>query len=352
MAQNSSLIELPNEILFNICKRVRPDDIGNFANTCRLLHAIAGPALEEHKRLKTVHAQLSSKLRRPSETFLKYCAQGNRLSHYIKELSVFSRGAWSARNKSDQAALEEIQSMIDENGHFRASENIADMLRAQDSDQMCGAIYAILAQCLPNLETVFYCISGLNPSPEAFADGFMQGITELTTHIINPRVFPSLSRFKMDVYISRPFVTDLEVFLPLLTLPSLRIFETNNFSCYVFDNLPFTPRTSNVERLEIASGAFSTKSIVSLLSAFNALKILILDFQMGRRVSQGFFPAVHGSLEHFQDSLERLEIHHDLGYPENTSRQEFFGSLRPFSVLKSVIIHPNLLFMNDRLYLV
>lgn len=58
---------------------------------------------------------------------------------------------------------------------------------------------------------------------------------------------------------------------------------------------------------------------------------------------------MHSSLEHFQDSLERLEIQPEPNwvFPGRSLRREFFGCLRPFSVLKSVKIHPNLLFMND-----
>lgn len=263
MASNSPLIELPNEILFDISKEVLPDDIENFANTCRHLHSVARPAVEEHRKLKKVHAKIMSVRNcRPGKIFLTYCVPKNWLSYYPEELVVDSTADWSTMDENDQAALTEIQSMTIGKEGLLAPVN---MLRSSaESTRICGAINAVLALCLPNLKTIYLKISGLSSEPEIFAHGFIETITGLIAHPTNPHVLSRLSCFRMGVCENRVLPTDLERLLLLLTLPSLKTFETNGFPCNELHCLPFAPHTSKVETLFITSLKYSIKSIVTL----------------------------------------------------------------------------------------
>lgn len=339
LTSKSLLLELPSEILLNICEVVLPDDIVNFVLACRQLFSFAGRVLEEHRRFRC-HTHLSLVGGRASEIFLNYCAPNSRIFLYPKEFSIMAVSAWSVSNKDDQAALKQVRSMATEKGGFFPCRRIISLLDTLDSEQLNGAMTAIVARCLPNLETVFHMHNAFkSPSSEIFIDALVNGITELN---INPQAFSRLSRFSTITPETTLYCTDLEPFLPLLALPNLKSFQASWYNCTSFNSLPFPPRTSKLEILDIYLKGYSWNSISTLFSAFNALKCLSFSvFDQGLPAVQGIFPAIYDALlEHSRDSLRHLEFH------ERNKNRVCFGFLRPFSVLKSVILGPELLFMD------
>lgn len=341
-SQPTRLLDLPNEILLNIWNAVLPNDIDNFANTCRHLRLLGKDVLEESRRLKRNHSYISLYDSRPSRLLCYYCYE-SRISHYPKKMIISPEDKFSIKNEEDLNALEWIRFIGEKKGDSFPFARIASLLESLDDDKLNGALTAITAGFLPHLERIFYIEDRLRSrAPEHFAEGLIKGILELTTRCVNPQVFPRLTHFSITSAQSRTFPTDLESFLPILTLPNLTSFEVSEFSCRRFDRLPFLPRTSTVETLEISPGRYSKKSILTLLSAFKALKTFKLRvMQCGAEWHRGFFPAIHECLlKYFQNSLQRLEIHDSNRY------REFLGCLRPFPILKSVVIQPDMLFMN------
>lgn len=339
MTSRRTLINLPNEILLMIWKAVLPGDIDNFAITCRDLRALAGGLLEEHKRLKAAHTHISLYEHRPSELILSYCVYGSRLAHYPKIFTIFPIGPWSGWTKDDQAALRYIQIMGAAKREFLPFEMFVSLMDSLNDDALNGAMTAIAARGLPNLEKIIFIEDrDADQHTQSFLVGLVGGIMELTTLPVNPRVIPPFSRLRMAEFRSQGsrLVTNVEKFLPLLALPNLRSFEAIEHSCCWFVSLPFPPRTSKVEILNISTQKFSEVSMATLLSAFDALKSIKFSIT---DEGQGFFPAFHLSLlKYCQHSLQRLEIH------DHGKNREFFGYLHPFSVLQSVIIQPDLLF--------
>lgn len=340
------LLDLPNEILLAIWNAVLPNDIENFANTCRHLHLLGVDVLEEHKSWKTAHSHISLG-EHPASTLVRYYGDlTSRISYYPTRLTaVIPMHDW-AKNDDDYSLLDRLQLMAAEKRGSFLSEKIISSLDASCRDRMAGMLTAILARCLPNLETIFYIEHRLiHRNPGDFVFGLINGFKELITFPVNPQDFPRLSHFSITKFNCDSFPSDLAPFLQVLVLPNLRSFEASKFSCRGFDSLPFHPRTSRVETLDIDSLECSRESILTLLSAFEALKsfklcVIQIEFQQVQR----FFSAVHACLlQNFQHSLQRLEIDDGNAIPE------FFGSLRSFSVLKSVVIQPDLLMSTDHI---
>lgn len=332
------LLDLPNEILCNIWQAILPNDIDNFANTCRHLRLLGEDVLEEHRWLKRIHGHFSLHEAFPSRVLNSFM-RDRRLSHYPKKLTVFPVSNSWAR---DRDAPSRIQAVPDEDKTPPSFARIASFLKSTSAEELNGALTAVTAQYLPYLETIVYNEDLLrHQSPHDFADGLIKGMIALTTFTMESPVFPRLTHFTITrvQYVWNP--PDLKPFLPVLTLPNLRSFEVSEYSCKDFDSLPFPPRTSMVETLDISPRRYSRKSMVTLLSAFKELKTFKLHVtQWGSEHIRGFFPAIYGALlKDFQSSLQHLEIH------DGNRIRELLGSrsLKPFTALKSVIIQPDLL---------
>lgn len=335
MALKSSLLDFPTEVLLDLCEVILPGDIENFAITCRQLYSVARRVLE-HQRLEAAHSHISLIDNLPSEIFLKYCAQESRLSLYPKKFTIRSMSTWPAKKKDHETARKQIQRMATEKNGLFLSEKIVSLPDGLNDKEFDGAMCAIVARCLPNLEAISF---EDDPTKSPSAGAFVKGITELTTHPINSLLFPRLSHFRIAGVPRERIVADLEPFLPILALPNLRSFETYHHCCSSFNSLPFPPRTSKVETLKMNLKRCSMHSMSTLLSAFDALKSFEVTFLCQIPVVIELPSTFHDSLlEHCRDSLQRLRIHNIKG------DQTFFGSLRPFSVLKSVMIDWRLLF--------
>lgn len=350
MKAKPSLLHFPNEILLNIWNAVQPDDIDNFALTCRHLRLLARDLVEEHKRLERNHRHISLYDRPLSDILRCFGEPGSRISLYPKVFYMTPVHLWSGEGgKETQAALERVYSMITEKRDSFPSQELAYLIERLNPDELHGAIAAIAAQCLPNLETIYYHECGqLRFSPEHnwnsmhFISGLVDGLMALTTLPVQCRVFPRFSHFHTDQH-REGLGTDLSTFLPLLTLPNLRSFEARGHSCYYLNSLPFLRRTSKVEKLIIRPTEYSLRSIVVLLGAFEALRTLVLYFADWQNLSvNDLIPAVYSSLlEYFRDSLEHLQLY------DQRRKWELLGSVQPFSVLSFVAIQPDML-ITDR----
>lgn len=339
-SERKGLLDLPNEILFAIWEEVQIDAINSFASTCRHLRLLAGEILEKHQRWRITHSQ-SSLGDYPPSTFIRYyCIEAKQVALYPKRLTIAPQRSWATTyNEDDHYALRRISLMPYEHGD--SFEKIFSLINLLGEEKLDGVLTAILAWCLPNLKAIFYvedCLEGVDL--ENFVDGLIKGMTELTKVPENPQqAFPCLSHISITRVHWRRFPAELEPFLPLLALPNLRSFEESGYSYGQFDVLPFPPRTSKVETLDISPQVYSKTSVLTLLSAFEALKSFKLrSGQWNFRQGSGFFPLLNACLlKYFQSTLQRLEVHDYIAY------RQFFGSLRPFSVLKSVVIQPDLL---------
>ena len=350
------LLDLPDDILLSIWTVVLPDDIDNFAFTCRHLRSLARGLLQEHRQLRAAHTHISMYECRSSRILLNYGENQSRLSLYPRSLTLIPDETWleipekdesqesdESQENDDKAVLSLLALMKGEDRTF-PWESIAAMIETQDPQQMSGMIVAIAARFLPNLETMIYIEDDLRSDPPFhFVDGLVIGMMELAMLPISPPAFPRLSRLSITRTPTIRVPGDLEPFLFMLCLPNLRSFEASEFSCLDFDSLPFPPRTSKVETLDLSPAIYKTSSIVALLGAFEALKtfkLRIIGIPTSLRYEwlEGLFSAVHLTLlNYFQNSLERLEL------SDNNPEREYFGSLRRFSVLKSVTIQPDLL---------
>ena len=337
------LLDLPNEILFAIWDEIPIDAIDSFASTCRHLRLLAGELLEKHQRWRTAHSHISLGDYPPTTLIRYYCIEKPRVALYPKKLTIAAEPSWTAYNEDDYYALGRISFMHLEHGD--SFKKIMSLINSLGEEKLDGVVTAIVAWCLPNLKTIFYVEDGLEGVDlENFVDGLIKGMMELTKVPINPQqAFPCLSHISITRVRWRSFPTELEPFLPVLALPNLRSFEEAGYSYEGFDVLPFEPRTSKVEMLDISPQAYSTTSVLTLLSAFEALKSFKLRVGPWRlRQVLGFLPPLYACLlRYFQSTLQRLEIY------DCNARRECFGSLRPFSVLKSVVIQPDLIFPDD-----
>lgn len=309
----------------------------------------------EHQRLRAAHNHLSLYDKRPSEIFLEYCTQESRLSLYPKNFTIvsfiFPLGAWSAKNQDDQAARNQIRQMAIEKGELFLSQRIVSFLDELDGEEFGGAMTALIARCLPKLENISFMdeisripsrdfsVLSQRSSRGTFLTGLIKGITELSIYSIKSRVFPCLSRFSIIRTFGDPVGIDLEPFLPILALPNLRSFEATRSSCSSFNSLPFPPHTSKVETLKIFLVSYSVNSISTLFSAFDALRVLEFAVVLNQSMSWRCYSVVYESLsEHCRDSLQHFGIRNVGG------QRMFFDSLRPFSILRSVIIDSLLLY--------
>lgn len=321
---------------------MHPGDIENFAKTCRHLRLLGVDVRDEHQSLKTAHGNISLRNCWPSTVLRKYREYRSRIACYPKKITITEKD-WPIYDTIDHYAVDQMRILAAEGRRNFPSANIYSLLDSSDGKKVAGILTAILLGRLPNLETIFYVDDSLYQDPKNCVDGVIDGIMELTTSPVGPSIFPRLSHLSITKVDEWTFPRGFEPFLRLLTLPTLRSFEVSEYRCQEFDTLPFHPRTSRVERLDISLLVYSSKSMLTLLNAFEALKSFKLRIVQGRLGQvQRFLPAVHACLlENFQSSLQWLEI--DDGNPN----PEFFGSLRPFNVLKSVVIQPVLLMSAD-----
>lgn len=337
MASTPSLLDFPNEVLLRLCEVTPSEDLVNSAITCRQFYPIARGVLE-HRQLMAIHRHITVADNRPSELFLKYCVQERRLSPYPETMTLFAKDR-PAKNQDHQATRDQVQEMAIKKGELFLSKRVVSLLDELDGQEFDGAMAAVLSQCLPNLEKIEF-VDDLSHfrSPQAFIDGLMIGITAFSTNGIVSHVFPHLSSFSVTRNYGQMLGTDVESFLPVLLLPNLRLFETSNHDCSSFYILPFPRRTSKVETLRLYLKRCSVHSISTLFRAFEALRTLKVSFTHGIAVQGEVFSTLFDSLlENHRDSLERLEL------SDPQRRWYAFSSLRPFSVLKLVIIDVELI---------
>ena len=246
-------------------------DIDNFATTCRYLCLLSVDVVQKHQSWKTAYSHLSLRDCRPSIVLGALSQYESRIAYYHKKLTIIPDKYQSRYNATDLYIFEQVELMATEGRNHYPSEKIFSLLNSSGGRKVAGIITAILIRKLPNLETISYIEDSLYRNSETFAYGLIDGIMVLATSF-SPPGFTRLSHLSITKVDDQVFPRGFQSFLRLLTLPTLRSFALSGFSCQKFNILPFHPQTSRVKKLDINLQAYSSKSMLTMLNAFKALK--------------------------------------------------------------------------------
>ena len=380
-----SLLELSNEILYEIIERIHPDDIISFSLSRLHLHRLAEKAVALHLQRKRIyenvllhgchrHEDNAHPLKLMQEMYMDW-----RVGEYIKCLTFecchHPNGVDDAHEEEDANDIKtfEVEKRVDDTicqttmqaiqGYIK--EKVVQLgfipqttypygfnVRKACQDAETGtreAMLALLFFFVPNLEDI--CLARSTRSTwhvqEAIRSISSQKLQQ------NPRaqkVLKNLSQVRFlgydndeDLY-SDERGEDVEVFMSFAALPSMRTM-LGDFVAGTdepADVWPFAPHTSNVTEIILRNSAVEAGYLKELLAGIKSLKRFTYDHNnsltdAGAMETLGIIEALH---DHAKHSLEYLALTGTWDPHGGRSEiQPCSGLLREFETLKEFVLH-------------
>ena len=379
----NSLLEFTNELLYKIVDHVHPDDILNFALSCRHLYRLAGEALSLHVERKPYQNFVLDGCHRHTHNlhpleFMETLCTDWRIGEYVKTLRVEccrhpvegSNGDDVERDytiyedavENDQhlcaAVMLRIESFIHErifdlgistsDRHDMAVKslhrdsnrkpNFCDVQYLCDSAKSGdrGAIVALLLFFLPNLKALDLTKFSWYTAPSL--DRVLLSMAEPNRRTRKPLM--DLSKVHFEGAEEHTKGENFEALISFATLPSMRRISANFMEGRVDQmiNWKFPAHSSNVTEILLQHGQVKADFLRQLLIGVKQLKRFWYEHHdhdasepSGRMMETQ--DIIGTLLEHASHSLEYLSL---TGRPVNVHSCKI--SLRDFKVLKEVVL--------------
>lgn len=345
-----ALLDLANEILFQIIEETRPDDIESFTLSCKKIRTLGAKALMQHRQdldryISPVLGVWNNNTGRDVNpyAYLSDILLKPRRALYVNYLLVHNRG-FTLTEAREEALTKKILLKVDElcglffrgDGcpYIKGDDNSkwVDKLRRGDTN----AAACLFLTLLPRLETLcitdysdegyadmIYEISKANQSPQRTIPGPL-ALHKLETIQINDIRITDQSDVKFGVY---------EI---CMTLPSLRKLEGQHINSS-FDKWPSKeefPFESDVTEIVFHNSAISFEGFSRLFKKTKDLQCFTYGFvrmvgMVGHYDAIGLKKALE---KHTAHSLTHLDLSfHGLSLDDNI---RFIGSLRHLHKLK------------------
>ena len=379
----SSLLEFTNELLYEIVDQIHPDDIVNFALSCRHLYRLADEALSLHMERKQYQNVILDGCHRHTYSlhpleFMETLCTDWRIGEYVKTLRVQCcphpvEGSDEEEEEEDYAKYEDaveedqhlclaimlriesfIQEKIFESGvptserHDVAVRNLQGdshrELNLCDVEGLCasaksgdrGAIVALLLFFVPSLKALHLAEFSWYTAPDL--DRVILSMAEPNLRTRKPLM--DLSKVHFEGAEESPKGENFEALISFATLPSMRRISGNFVEGRVDQMIDwkFPPHSSNVTEILLQHAQVKADFLNQLLIGTKHLKRFTYDHHdhdpsepSGRMMET--HDIIGTLLEHTKHSLEYLSL---MGQPDEIHSCN--TSLRDFKVLKEVVL--------------
>ena len=380
-----SLLEFTNELLYKIVDQVHPDDIVNFALSCRHLHRLAGEALSLHAERKQYQNVILDGCHRHTHNlhplvFMETLCTDWRIGEYVKSLRVECcqhpvEGSNEEDVEEDYAINEDavendqhlcvavmlriesfIQGKIFESGvptsdrhdmavrsphrHSKRKKDFCDVQYLCDSAESGdrGAIVALLLFFVPNLKALHLLEFSWYTAPSL--DRVILSMVEPNPRTRKPLM--DLTEVHFEGAGENPKGENFEALISFATLPSMQRLSANFVEGRVDQMIDwkFPPHSSNVTEILLRHGQVKADFLRQLLIGSKQLKRFSYEHHdhdpsepSGRMMET--HEIIGTLLEHTKHSLEYLSL---TGRPDNIRPCTCKRSLRDFKVLKEVVL--------------
>ena len=379
----NSLLEFTNELLYKIVDQVHPDDIFNFALSCRHLYRLAGEALSLHVERKPYQNFILDGCHRHTHNlhpleFMETLCMDWRAGEYVKTLRVECcqhpvEGSKKEDIEKDYTIYEDavendqqlcaavmlriesfIQEKIFESGvpTLDRHDHVARSLHCDsnrkpkfcDVQYLCdsaksgdrGAIVALLLFFLPNLKALHFTEFSWYAAPSL--DRVIHSMAEPNTRTRTPLM--ELSKVHFEGAEGNSKGENFEALISFAALPSTRRISANFVEGRVDQMIDwsFPAHSSNVTEILLQHGQVKADFLRQLLIGVKQLKRFWYEHHdhdasepSGRMMETQ--DIIGTLLEHAKHSLEYLSL---TGRPANIHSCK--TSLRDFKILKEVVL--------------
>lgn len=348
--------DLPNEIFHEILGLVLPEDLENFASTCKQISLVSGPFLREHRQLIRQYGTLSNRgseeeMRtewrlRTIPTVLKNILDNPRVGRYVKKLHLGALYHYSLSRAHHEE--EEVQEEAQEDHRtkvdmFRRAACQNDFLTSSHINERfwgesmlnCNEdlILVLLLTLLPNLHTLSIRWLDLGGSSLAlFMKRAPTAAVPILSSLRNAHLEPRSNR---HVYFK-----ELQL---LSALPSLKSLSAQGaWDHNDWENDPSSIQQSNVTHLIMPRSNVSSRSLHEYLLSFPVLHTFEYEHAVPDVGEQcrPFDPFLLRSalLSQARTTLRKMSITGPL------RQKSFIGSLLAFEILREV--HTNWSFLS------
>ena len=346
--------DLSNELVLEILKHVAPRDLVSACTITKSIFLLAGPILEEHRRLKQQLSSIQfpsneSHHRRDkvlSELFLMILAKP-RLAHYVRRLVVNCDATdellpnLSLEARYDSNDLRLVEKALDHTETIAANE-VDKWLRAVQDRTNLQSLIAMLLIHLPDLDELDLENVGMP----------IGDILKMTEGIQVAPVWTSFSHLK-HVWIGfLRYWEDADVMKSLLNfvlLPSLLSYSIVRLN---IDNEQrdleqhLGSHESNIARLNFIDSRIDERVLTKILRSTRCLKDFCFEaHQFAKQPVNWYWHCIDGLLLYSSSSLENLTLLTCL----RTSGTRDTRTLRTFKVLREIHLDLGLFFSESNL---
>ena len=342
-----SFAALPNELIFEIANRIRPDDIESYELINHRFRDIARPVIREHRQLKDQYTKLFLGHVSAAKLLYEMCARPW-IQWYPRVLTVQANRRWRSfenprrdEDKQEVWAISARRSVIN-------SEDLIELLRRTrlisepeihawldatalgDEDYL----FALILACLPNLERL---IIRLDYQRLEQVKEMIRRIKRQPVSTDAPRALPRLIDARV-LEREGSNTPDLEIFPLIASLPGIRTLHARNLAgfyraCFRDGWPTYAGASMTITHISLSSCGMSSEGLEKICGSIKGLR----SFKyVAHRAGWGL-NNVAILLKSAHHTLEELEM------STGSGESRFMGTLRQFTVLRHLTVDSGML---------
>lgn len=371
------LLGLPNEILSNIIKTVRPDEIESFSQSCRLIHSLSKDVLKEHAANKKKYSKLtlsavvaSPKIKNPKAIhpvfMLRDILQNDRVAFYPVEVVIrVGDERWDQRKRLEAEVSRtfaqydtEIFSLLSKSPYLRRFE-VAQWHKRIGRGRI-GAAVAFLLTILPNVQRITMTHHLLDDKYlTQMLDKLSRAVYNLSLDVRRLTALSKVSDVKvegMDVYHVFHYsgLKDLCILGLFAALPSIRSINGRSVDGRTFRRqqcpdgilVPFSP---SLREVRFTKSAICPHILRQLLRSIKTLQRFTYSYEY-HTGGADFEPRHIVALlqTYAKPSLLKLDITRDHQTKGVSLSDQSVDSLRAFGVLERIRVNAHMFRTSSR----
>ena len=323
--------DLSNELILMVLEYILPDDIINFATTCRIIHELSTPIMREHKWLGARHQIWADAGGNQNlVTLLRSLLEYPQLALYIRVIHFCDRCDKLAGDPTKKD-LKMFRTAFRNSHVITFDESDISLWMEEIRHGNAEPILGLLMTLLPCLVKIVFA-------------GYRGEIPNFTKTIW--RISKAYSSSPSSVFLSRlqyvvfdfgdsESLIEYDVLHPFLMLPSMRTLYTRRIPYHL--GYPIVPMSSCITRIRLLLCGFNQKELLEFFGIFKSLEYLQFspnEDEEEEDETQTFSPLwIHNALStHARRSLKMLHIIDHYEYYD-TART---GDFRNFDVLAQI----------------
>ena len=321
-------LDLPNELILQVIDSILPEDLENFAQSCKRCRSVADDALRSHRQLIRRYTIMKNGKGRTISSMLKEVLIDPVIGRYIKHLSL-SYIAGSKRNLTPTYSAEDLELFVaaSEDSQFlspRGQNTVTcyrDIIERANED----ILLAILLPLLPNLKSLRF--------PRVSNDGDHCWTSHMFSHLPHHST-PTLTNLStVCINVGRVYL-HLDEAKAYANLPSVKSLSAPMLCSEICDDASLLwASNSTITNLELWQCRVPARPLHDFLLGFHCLESFAYSCDLQRPMTNEFdaFLIRSALLAKAKKTLRKLTI-----FSYRPSGNLTMGTLRPFEVLNEV----------------